>query len=46
MLKYRYVGKFSLTTEVKERIYARLGAHYDTQRMQNMLERYPDLKEV
>lgn len=46
MLKYRYVGKFSLTTEVKERIYARLGAHYDIQRMQNMLERYPDLKEV
>ena len=46
MLKYRYIGESKLVEEVKERIYARLGAHYATQRMQNMLERYPDLKEV
>jgi len=46
LVYYRYMGEFRLVDEVKERIFAKLIEHYDTQRMQNMLERYPDLTEV
>ena len=45
ILKYRYVGKFGLASEVKERLYEKMKEHYATQRMQNLLQRYPDLKE-
>ena len=43
---FRFVAVFGLVDEVKERIFAKLIEHYDTQRMQSMLERYPDLTEV
>lgn len=46
IVKYRYIGEFALVPEVKQRIYERLKDHYRTQRMQTLLERYPDLKEV
>ena len=46
LLKYRYVGESNLKKEVKERIAARLQSHYATQRMEYMLERYPDLNDV
>lgn len=46
ILKYRYVGDFRLVEEVTERIYDRVKEHYDTQRMRNMLQRYPDLNEL
>lgn len=46
LVKYRYIGNFSLLDEVKERLYDKLKEHYDTQRMQKLLERYPDLNEV
>lgn len=46
IVKYRYIGEFTLVPEVMQRIYERLKDHYNTQRMQAMLERYPDLKEV
>lgn len=46
IVKYRYIGEFTLVPEVMQRIYERLKDHYNTQRMQTMLERYPDLKEV
>ena len=45
LVNYRYVGEFRLVDEVKERIFAKLIEHYNTQRMQNMLERYPDLND-
>lgn len=45
LVNYRYVGEFRLVDEVKERIFAKLIEHYNTQRMQNMLERYPDLSD-
>lgn len=45
ILKYRYIGESGLADEVKQRIYAKLKEHYETQRFQNMLERYPDLNE-
>ena len=43
---FRFEAVFGLVDEVKERIFAKLIEHYDTQRMQSMLERYPDLTEV
>lgn len=43
---FRFVAVFGLVDEVKECIFAKLIEHYDTQRMQSMLERYPDLTEV
>lgn|SRR5574344_51452 len=46
ILKYRYIGDFELVEEVRKRIYERVKEHYDTQRMQNMLQRYPDLNEI
>lgn len=46
ILKYRYVGESKLKEEVKARVYERLKAHYDTQRFQNLLERYADLNEL
>lgn len=46
IVKYRYIGEFTLVPEVEQRIYERLKDHYHTQRMQTQLERYPDLKEV
>lgn len=46
IVKYRYIGEFTLVPEVKQRIYERLKDHYNTQRMQTLLERYPDLKEI
>ena len=46
LLKYRYVGKSNLLTEVKKRIYDRLKEHYATQKMEYMLERFPDLADV
>lgn len=45
LVKFRFVVEFCLVEEVKERIFARLIEHYHTQRMQYMLERYPDLNE-
>lgn len=45
IVKYRYVGKFGLVDEVKECITKKLKEHYETQRMQNLLQRYPDLKD-
>lgn len=45
LVKFRFVAEFCLVEEVKERIFARLIDHYHTQRMQFMLERYPDLNE-
>ena len=45
LVKFRFVSEFCLVEEVKERIFARLIEHYHTQRMQYMLERYPDLNE-
>ena len=46
LLKYRYVGDSELHDEVKNRIYARLNEHYATQKMDYMLERFPDLADV
>lgn len=46
IVKYRYIGEFTLVSEVKQRIHERLKDHYNTQRMQTLLERYPELKEV
>lgn len=46
LLKYRYVGDSELHDEVKNRIYARLNEHYATQKMEYMLERFPDLADV
>lgn len=46
LVTFRYVAMFGLVDEVKERIFAKLIEHYNTQRMQNMLERYPDLSET
>ena len=46
ILKYRYIGDFGLVEEVTKRIYERVEEHYDTQRMQNMLQRYPDSNEI
>lgn len=43
MLKYRYIGDSELIEEVKQRIYEKLKEHYETQRLQNLLQRYPDL---
>lgn len=43
MLKYRYIGGSKLVEEVKQRIYEKLKEHYETQRLQNLLGRYPDL---
>ncbi len=45
LLKYRYVGELGLVPEVKERLYEKMKEHYATQRMQNMLQRYPDLND-
>lgn len=46
LLKYRYVVNNELHDEVKNRIYARLNEHYATQKMEYMLERFPDLADV
>lgn len=46
LVNFRYVAEFCLVEEVKERIFAKLIEHYNTQRMQYMLERYPDITEV
>lgn len=45
LVKYRYMGNFKLVSEVKECLSKKLKEHYETQRMHNMLQRYPDLKE-
>ena len=45
-VRYRYIGDSGLLDEVKERIYDKFMEHYATQRMQKLLERYPDLNEV
>lgn len=45
MLKYRYVGESKLVEEVKERICTKLKEHYETQRLKNLLQRFPDLGE-
>lgn len=46
IVKYRYVGEFGLVAEVKERIMEKLKEHHETQRMQSMLQRYPDLNDI
>lgn len=45
ILKYRYIGELGLVSEVKERLYEKMKEHYATQRMQYMLQRYPDLND-